>query len=46
MKKREVDFGPQYSIEEDRKGKGKRTVDLNDVANMVCFSRRLSGYGD
>ena len=37
MKKREVDLEPQYSIEEDRKGKGKRTVDLNDVANIVLF---------
>ena len=43
MKKREVDLEPQYSIEEDRKGKGKRTVDLNDVANIVLFSAAFVG---
>jgi NitT/TauT family transport system permease protein len=34
---------PQYSIEEDRKGKGKRTVDLNDVANIVLFLAAFVG---
>jgi NitT/TauT family transport system permease protein len=43
MKKREVDLQPQYSIEEDRKGKGKRTVDLNDVANIVLFLAAFVG---
>lgn len=43
MKKREVDLEPQYSIEEDRKGKGKRTVDLNDVANIVLFLAAFVG---
>jgi sulfonate transport system permease protein len=43
MKKREVDLVPQYSIEEDRKGKGKRTVDLNDVANIVLFLAAFVG---
>ena len=43
MKKREVDLEAQYSIEEDRKGKGKRTVDLNDVANIVLFLAAFVG---
>jgi NitT/TauT family transport system permease protein len=43
MKKREVDLEPQYSIEEDRKRKGKRTVDLNDVANIVLFLAAFVG---
>ena len=43
MKKREVDLEPQYSIEEDRRGKGKRTVDLNDVANIVLFLAAFVG---
>jgi NitT/TauT family transport system permease protein len=43
MKKGEVDLEPQYSIEEDRKGKGKRTVDLNDVANIVLFLAAFVG---
>jgi NitT/TauT family transport system permease protein len=43
MKKRQVDLEPQYSIEEDRKGKGKRTVDLNDVANIVLFLAAFVG---
>jgi NitT/TauT family transport system permease protein len=43
MKKRELDLEPQYSIEEDRKGKGKRTVDLNDVANIVLFLAAFVG---
>ena len=43
MKKREVDLEPQYSIEEDRKGKGKRTVDLNDVANIILFLAAFVG---
>ena len=43
MKKREVDLEPQYSIEEDRKGKGKRTVELNDVANIVLFLAAFVG---
>jgi NitT/TauT family transport system permease protein len=43
MKKREVDLEPQYSIVEDRKGKGKRTVDLNDVANIVLFLAAFVG---
>jgi sulfonate transport system permease protein len=43
MKKREVDLQPQYSIEEDKKGKGKRRVDLNDVANIVLFLAAFVG---
>ena len=43
MKKREVGLEPQYSIEEDRKGKGKRTVELNDVANIVLFLAAFVG---
>jgi sulfonate transport system permease protein len=43
MKKREVDLEAQYSIEEDRKGKGKRTVDLNEVANIVLFLAAFVG---
>jgi len=43
MKKREVDLEPHYSIEEDRKGKGKRTVDLDDVANIVLFLAAFVG---
>jgi NitT/TauT family transport system permease protein len=34
---------PQYSIEEDRRGKGKRTVELNDVANIVLFLAAFVG---
>jgi NitT/TauT family transport system permease protein len=43
MKKREVGLEPQYSIEEDRRGKGKRTVELNDVANIVLFLAAFVG---